>query len=233
QLRATVSESGIQGEPTRQMLDYIWGGNILLPSDIKTSRNSLVPSNTLGLGLGLATSIDYTLIDTKPQRIPTGIKGPIAVGGQAVGALLIGRASATMVELNIAVGLTDADYTGEIYIMVQTLYPPLHIPAGTRIAHLIPLPCLAQGPAITGSQCGKGGFGSTGQIILVTVDLKQRPRKQVVLQFRDQSITLTALLDTGADVMVVSAQEWPPHWPTVVSADTVAGVGGLTLAKRS
>ncbi|NXW52429.1 GAK19 protein, partial [Nyctiprogne leucopyga] len=36
QLRATVSESGIRGEPTRQMLNYIWGGNILLPSDIKS-----------------------------------------------------------------------------------------------------------------------------------------------------------------------------------------------------
>ncbi|KAF1445513.1 Endogenous retrovirus group K member 8 Gag polyprotein, partial [Pygoscelis papua] len=36
QLRATVSESGIKGEPTRQMLDYIWGTNILLPGDIRS-----------------------------------------------------------------------------------------------------------------------------------------------------------------------------------------------------
>ncbi|XP_056179192.1 uncharacterized protein LOC130141920 [Falco biarmicus] len=36
QLRATVSESGLKGEPTRQMLDYIWGTNILLPSDIRS-----------------------------------------------------------------------------------------------------------------------------------------------------------------------------------------------------
>ncbi|NXF37489.1 GAK6 protein, partial [Nyctibius bracteatus] len=36
QLRATISESGIQGEPTRQILNYIWGGNILLPTDIKS-----------------------------------------------------------------------------------------------------------------------------------------------------------------------------------------------------
>ncbi|NXK01362.1 GA113 protein, partial [Corythaixoides concolor] len=36
QLRATVNESGIKGEPTRQMLDYLWGTNILLPSDIRS-----------------------------------------------------------------------------------------------------------------------------------------------------------------------------------------------------
>ncbi|NXH75845.1 GA113 protein, partial [Hydrobates tethys] len=36
QLRATVSESGLKGEPTRQMLDYIWGTNILFPSDIRS-----------------------------------------------------------------------------------------------------------------------------------------------------------------------------------------------------
>eukprot|EP00075_Anas_platyrhynchos_P014171 XP_027303424.1 uncharacterized protein LOC113840877 [Anas platyrhynchos] len=34
QLRSTVNESGLKGEPTRQMLDYIWGTNILLPGDI-------------------------------------------------------------------------------------------------------------------------------------------------------------------------------------------------------
>ncbi|XP_071889317.1 uncharacterized protein [Anas platyrhynchos] len=35
QLRSTVNESGLKGEPTRQMLDYIWGTNILLPGDIR------------------------------------------------------------------------------------------------------------------------------------------------------------------------------------------------------
>ncbi|NWZ30298.1 GAK8 protein, partial [Asarcornis scutulata] len=34
QLQSTVNDSGLKGEPTRQMLDYIWGTNILLPGDI-------------------------------------------------------------------------------------------------------------------------------------------------------------------------------------------------------
>uniref|UniRef100_A0A8C3K6W4 CCHC-type domain-containing protein n=1 Tax=Calidris pygmaea TaxID=425635 RepID=A0A8C3K6W4_9CHAR len=36
QLRSTVNELGLKGEPTRQMLDYIWGTNILLPGDIRS-----------------------------------------------------------------------------------------------------------------------------------------------------------------------------------------------------
>ncbi|KAF1519507.1 Endogenous retrovirus group K member 8 Gag polyprotein, partial [Eudyptula albosignata] len=36
QLRATVNESGVKSEPTRQMLDYLWATNILLPGDIRS-----------------------------------------------------------------------------------------------------------------------------------------------------------------------------------------------------
>ena len=35
QLRSTVNDSGLKGEPTTHMLDYIWGTNILLPGDIR------------------------------------------------------------------------------------------------------------------------------------------------------------------------------------------------------
>ncbi|NXO55391.1 POK9 protein, partial [Aramus guarauna] len=96
------------------------------------------------LGLHLATAIDCTLIDNQPQRISTGIKGPVMVKGQAVGALLLGRSSASMKGLTILVGLIDADYTGDIQIMVQTFFPPIHIPAGSKIAQLVPLPQLTE-----------------------------------------------------------------------------------------
>ncbi|NWX84509.1 GAK9 protein, partial [Nothoprocta pentlandii] len=36
QLRSTVNDSGVSSEPVRQMLDYIWMGNILLPADMKS-----------------------------------------------------------------------------------------------------------------------------------------------------------------------------------------------------
>ncbi|NXE71869.1 POK9 protein, partial [Calcarius ornatus] len=156
------------------------------------------------LGLDLATSIECTLIDCKPQHIPRGIKGPVAAGGQPVGALLIGRSSASMVGLTIITGLIDADYTGEIQIMAQTLFPPLFIPAGSRIAQLIPLSQLTGGTLPLGEQQrGEGGFGSTGTMALLTVDLKYRPKKHIDVQYQGHTITLIAVLDTGADVSII------------------------------
>lgn len=35
QLRATVNNSGLHGEPTKQMLNYIWGSSVLVSEDIK------------------------------------------------------------------------------------------------------------------------------------------------------------------------------------------------------
>lgn len=71
--------------------------------------------------------------------------GPVLINGQGTEALLIGRSSASMEGLNVLVGLVDADYQGEIYIMVQIVIPPLHIPQGSCIAQLIPLSQMSQG----------------------------------------------------------------------------------------
>ncbi|XP_074934054.1 uncharacterized protein LOC142049850 isoform X1 [Phalacrocorax aristotelis] len=47
QLRATVNESGVKGEPTQQMLDYIWGTNILLPGDIRSIMKLILTQHQL------------------------------------------------------------------------------------------------------------------------------------------------------------------------------------------
>ncbi|KAK1208907.1 POK9 protein, partial [Pygoscelis papua] len=241
QLRATVSESGIKGEPTRQMLDYIWGTNILLPGDIRSIMKlhhvqpfSLQPATSGSLGLDLATAVDCTLLDSRPARIATGVHGPILVNNQAVGALLIGRSSATMLGLTVLVGLIDKDYQGEIQIMVQTLFPPLFVAKGSKVAQLIPLPHLTE--SVSPAQLtprGCGAFGSTDQTAFLTIGLKQRPRRTVSVRHAGQTISFTALLDTGADVSIISEHYWPPHWPTHTTNATVAGVGGLTLARKS
>lgn len=168
------------------------------------------------------------------MRIATGIQGPIYVNGQAVGALLIGRSSATMLGLTVLVGLIDKDYHGEIQIMAQTLSPPLFVKKGSKIAQLIPLPHLAEN--VTPAQItprGSGAFGSTDQTAFLTVGLKQRPHRTVSVQHAEQSITLSALLDTGADVSIISERYWPHNWPSHTTGASVAGVGGLTLARKS
>ncbi|KAF1548765.1 Endogenous retrovirus group K member 9 Pol protein, partial [Eudyptula minor] len=237
QLRATVNESGVKGEPTRQMLDYLWATNILLPGDIRSIMKLILTQHQQlfrSLGLDLATAIDCTLLDSKPTRIPTGVQGPICVKGQPVGALLIGRSSATLLGLTVLVGLIDKDYQGEIQIMVQTLFPPLFVKKGSKIAQLIPLPHLAESVApMQAAPRGAGAFGSTGQMALLTVGLKQRPRRTALVQYAGHSITLSALLDTGADVSIISERHWPRDWPARTTGASVAGVGGLTLARKS
>ena len=80
---------------------------------------------------------------------------------------------------------------------------------------------------------GEEAFGSTGPAGMLTVDLKSRPRRTVAVAYQGQTVTLTVLLDTGADVSIISTHHWPYHWPTFESGATVAGVGGLTLARKS
>lgn len=136
--------------------------------------------------------------------------------------------------LNVLVGLVDADYQGEVYIMVQIVIPPLHIPQGSCIAQLIPLLQMSQGITPHASVQRKDkGFGSTGGLTLVTVDLHQRPKQTVRLEYQGKNITLMALLDTGVDSSIMDAAHWPKGWPTLTSNAMVSGVGGVTLAKKS
>ncbi|KFW97216.1 hypothetical protein N336_11372, partial [Phalacrocorax carbo] len=156
------------------------------------------------LGLDLATAIDVTLIDTRPRKIRTGIKGPLIIDGQACGALLFGRAS-RLQGLFVLPGVIDCDYEGEICIVAQTAFPPICIPKGSKLAQLVPIQQLAR-PLVSGdtSARGTGGFGSTGGLALLTPSLNERPLVSVVITHRNESQRLSALLDTGADITIVA-----------------------------
>ncbi|KFV76741.1 hypothetical protein N307_03930, partial [Dryobates pubescens] len=158
------------------------------------------------LGLDVAAAVDVKLLDRSPQKIPTGIYGPIKINGRPVGCLLIGRSSASMSGVMVMTGLIDADYKGQIQIMVYTLFPPLIISANRKIAQLIPLPQLTEGlQPFSREQRGDGGFGSsTAPLTCLTATMDRRPQAQVMLEYQQQSVQLTGLLDTGADVTVVS-----------------------------
>ncbi|NWQ72429.1 POK9 protein, partial [Neopipo cinnamomea] len=210
QLRSTVSQFGATGEPTRQILDYIWSSHILLPSDYGTPAAVLQPATHGSLGLDLAAAITVTILTTEPHLIPTNVKGPLIIQGQAMGGLIIGRSSLSLSGLFVIPGLIDADYSGEFKIMAYTLFPPVRIEKSQRIAQLIPLPQMTQSllPMSTTSR-GEKGFGSTGDNVLLTVDLSSRPKQKISLQWGIEKCMLTALLDTGADSSIVSPQNWP------------------------
>lgn len=170
---------------------------------------------------------------TRPEKIPTGVKGPLKINGQSCGALVLGRSSVTIMGLFVLPGVIDADYTGEIQVMAHTPFPPLSIKKGQRIAQLVPLPQMTKGISPTSKQQrGDKGFGSSG-IAMLTVDLNTRPKKTVQITYANQSISLSGLLDTGADTSIVSPENWPAHWPQRATSDMVTGVGGFTLARKT
>ncbi|NWZ16026.1 POK9 protein, partial [Agelaius phoeniceus] len=239
QLRSTVSQFGVTGEPTKQMLDSIWGTQVLLPADCRgiaklifTQHQQLFPASlqpaTAGsLGLDVAAAAAVTLMTTQPQKVPTGIMGPIIIDGLPMGALLLGRSSATMMGLFVLPGVIDIDYTGEICVMVHTIWYGM-------VFHMVHMEQMAKTlPPHQSQSRRERGFGSTGGLTLLTMNLNDRPKRTVILVYQDERQTLEGLLDTGADSSIVSPDFLPHNWPLQPTTVTVTGVGGLTLARKS
>ncbi|KAL2311248.1 hypothetical protein Nmel_002941, partial [Mimus melanotis] len=123
--------------------------------------------------------------------------------GHRLSALLVGRSSATIQGIFVNPGVIDTDFTGRTCAMVSTPCPPVTIPAGTRIAQLVPFPSYV--PRANQRNRKDGGFGSTGTLqIFWTMNISSR-RPQMVCTLlvpaaNPPQIQLRGLLDTGADV---------------------------------
>uniref|UniRef100_A0A8C6IYH2 dUTPase-like domain-containing protein n=1 Tax=Melopsittacus undulatus TaxID=13146 RepID=A0A8C6IYH2_MELUD len=117
-----------------------------------------VPSATAGsAGVYVATAIDFTITDTSVHCIPSTLSGPL---GHGLCALLLGRSSTSRTGVFVLPGVVDADYTGNIGIMVQTHAPPVHIPKDSKIAQLVPFE--AKVPQMGQKIRGNQAWGSTG-----------------------------------------------------------------------
>ncbi|NXX17014.1 POK9 protein, partial [Podargus strigoides] len=160
------------------------------------------------LGVDVETAVDVTLSTSEVMLIPT-TNGPLEDYDSIVGGLLIGRSSAAILGLIVLPGVIDVDFTGNIKIMVYTLFPPIHIPKGSKIAQIITLPshhpASVQYPYDPNTPIrGDQGFGSTGSAVLFTQQLNHRPTQVVKIQLGTQSVHFQPLLDTGADVTIIS-----------------------------
>ncbi|NWX47843.1 DUT nucleotidohydrolase, partial [Steatornis caripensis] len=153
-------------------------------------------------GVDMETAIDVTLLNSEVALVDSTLDGP---QGHGLSALLIGRSSISRRGIFIVPGLIDADCKGKIKIMVYTLTPPVSIPAGSKIAQLIPFfTCV---PKAEPRERGQGGFGSTGEPnMLLALDItKGKPQEWVQIHHPSgQTITLSMLIDTGAEVTIVS-----------------------------
>ncbi|NWU96676.1 POK9 protein, partial [Upupa epops] len=156
------------------------------------------------LGMDLATAIDITLLDNRPHKVPTGVVGPLLINGQPYGALLLGRSSSSLKGLFLLPRVIEKDYTGEISIILQTSFPSVHVPKGSRMAQVVPLQQITDNRSVLAHEHGSGSLGSTGGLALLTVSLATRAEVTISIDHEGEHKTLLAFLDTGADISIIS-----------------------------
>src|SRR6187399_1584241 len=125
--------------------------------------------STQAAGLDLLAAISADLIILPGQRalVPTGIAIALPAGTEAQVRPRSGLAARHGVTVLNAPGTVDADYRGEIQvILINHGDAPFVVQRGARIAQLVIAPVLhatlSEDQELAGSKRGTGGFGSTG-----------------------------------------------------------------------
>lgn len=155
-----------------------------------------------------------------PKRIPTGIYGPLPVGTFA---LLTGRSSLNAKGVHVHLGIIDADYEGEIQILMSAA-ADIQFAKGDRIAQLLLLPYLPIGYSAASR---KGGFGSTDErnVLWTTQITKVQPKLKIQLAGR----SIFGLVDTGSDITIINLKEWPSSIPYQVVPCQIRGVSSTPV----
>ena len=122
-----------------------------------------------------ASGMDVCAANREPIRIrpgdvvavPTGLRLAVPVGYEVQVRMRSGLALKHGLTLVNGVGTIDADYRGEVKVIVGHIgREPVEIAPGTRIAQLVAAPVaraeLVEMAALPESARGAGGFGSTG-----------------------------------------------------------------------
>ncbi|MGL6339818.1 MAG: dUTP diphosphatase [Waterburya sp.] len=136
----------------------------------RLNDRALLPSiaTPLSAGFDLYSDIDYELTFNEAHLFPTGIS--IALPANTVGMVCprSGLAANQLITVLNAPGIIDADYTGEIKVLLinHSKYLSYKIKKGDRIAQLVIAPTIRavfeEVDALPPTNRGDGGFGSTG-----------------------------------------------------------------------
>jgi dUTP pyrophosphatase len=121
-----------------------------------------------GIDLMADVEADHVLNPLQRAAIPTGIAIEIPVGFEGQVRPRSGRALSEGLTLVNSPGTIDADYRGEIRVIVINLgSEPLTIRPGDRIAQLVFAPVvrmeIVEADRLHDSTRGEGGFGHTGR----------------------------------------------------------------------
>jgi dUTP pyrophosphatase len=120
-----------------------------------------------GLDLLAAVTADMIIQPGKRAMVPTGIAIALPPGTEAQVRPRSGLAARHGVTVLNAPGTVDADYRGEIQVILINLgEEPYVVRRGARIAQLVIAPVLhatiSESRELSGTERGGGGFGSTG-----------------------------------------------------------------------
>ena len=125
--------------------------------------------STQAAGLDLLAAVPVDLIIQPGQRalVPTGIAIALPPGSEGQVRPRSGLASRHGITVLNTPGTVDADYRGEIQVILINLgETPYLVQRGARIAQLVIAPVLranlSESQELAGSKRGGGGFGSTG-----------------------------------------------------------------------
>ncbi len=121
-----------------------------------------------GLDLVAAVESDVVLSPLERSAVPTGLEVAIPVGYEGQVRARSGRALREGLAVVNAPGTIDADYRGEVKVLVVNLgAEPLVIRRGERIAQLVIAPVaravVHEVARLADTARGSGGFGSTGR----------------------------------------------------------------------
>jgi dUTP pyrophosphatase len=124
-------------------------------------------AHAAGLDLLAAVAEPLTLAPGRRARVPTGVAIALPEGSEAQVRPRSGLAARHGVTVLNSPGTVDADYRGEIEVVLVNLGDaPFHIERGMRIAQLVVAPVTRvrwrEAAALPGTERAAGGFGSTG-----------------------------------------------------------------------
>jgi len=121
-------------------------------------------------GLDLSATLDEPLVLAVGARhaVPTGLALAIPVGYEGQVRPRSGLALAHGITVANAPGTIDADYRGELKVILVNLgTSPYTVESGQRIAQLVIAPVahvgIAEVDSLDDTERGQGGFGSTGK----------------------------------------------------------------------
>ena len=132
-----------------------------------TTGPMLDRATTSSAGLDLRATEDTAIMRGTITKISTGVNVEIPDGHVGLLAVRSGLASKGVILAN-GVGIIDADYRGEVGVMLTRLTPGhTHVKAGDRVAQLVIVPAWLGAPVcvaeLSGTERGTGGFGSSGR----------------------------------------------------------------------